>query len=185
MASMTTDRPTFNVAFLWPVALAAVAFLGSLAFACIFPFVAIAVVCAATTRRRQAVATVGAVWLVNQIIGFTLMDYPHDASTYAWGAAIGVAAIASALVAMPIVGGARRMSILRLVAAFGGAFVAYEMLLFGFALYAGGLETFSAEIVGLIARNDALWLVALLVLRLALTSAAPRLFGTAPALRLA
>jgi hypothetical protein len=187
MANVKTDRlPMTNAGMVvWPFALAAVAFGGSLAFACIFPFVAIAVVCAATMRAREAVATVAAVWIVNQVVGFTLMSYPHDASTYAWGIAIGVSSVASAIIAMTIVGAGRRLSVVRLIAAGVAAFATYEGLLFGFALYAGGLETFSGDIVGMIARNDALWLAGLMVLRLALTGIAPRWFGTVPALRLA
>ena len=187
MVTTTGDRLPITAvgSILWPLALAAVALIGSLAFACIFPFVAIAVVCAATMRGRDAVATVGALWVVNQAVGFTLMGYPHDASTYAWGIAIGLASIASVVIAMPIVGVGRPLTVVRLVAAFGAAFVAYEGLLFAFALYAGGLETFSADIVGLIARNDAMWFVGLMLLRLALTGVAPRWFGNAPAYRFA
>ena len=64
------------------------------------------------------------------------------------------------------------------------AFAAYEVLLFAFALVAGGTDTFTPAIVLRILANDAAWLAGLAILYRLLTRAAPRLFGAAPALRL-
>ncbi len=184
------DTPLTGPALLiWPAALALSTFLGSWAFACVFPFVALAAIAAVTMPARLAAGTVGVVWLINQVVGFTLLSYPHTAYSYSWGLAIGAATLAAMFAARAIMGSERRLVSPRLPAAFLAAFLAafatYELLLYAFAQFAGGLETFSAAIVGDIFRNDAIWFVGLAALRLVLTRAAPRWFGNAHALRAA
>lgn len=182
--AMPSATPLTGPTFLWPAALAVSAFLGSWAFACVFPFVALAVIVAATMPLRAAAATMGALWLLNQIVGFTLLSYPHTLDSYAWGLAIGGATLAAMVVARAVVGD-RPLVSLRTVTAFLVAFATYELLLYAVALFAGGLETFSAAIVADIFRNDAMWFAGLVALHLVLTRAAPRRFGPAPVLRVA
>ncbi len=180
-----TDTPLAGFrATAWPIILTAGVTIGSLAYACIFPFVAFAVVCAATMSARAALRTVGAVWLLNQAIGYGVLGYPHTADSFGWGLAIVVAALAATVVAIAIVG-QRGLVATRLVAAGVAGFAAYEGLLFAYAHVAGGLETFSSDIVGLIARGDALWLVGLVGVRMALTTTMPALFGGRQTLRFA
>src|SRR5215467_3534558 len=69
-------------------------------FTCVTPFAAFAVVAAATVSRRDAVMLAVALWLTNQAVGFGLLYYPWTASTFAWGAALGVAAVIGALAAL-------------------------------------------------------------------------------------
>lgn len=157
---------------LWPILLSLSAFLGSWATACIFPFAGFAAVSALTTDLRRGLAAVLGVWAINQAVGYGLLDYPGDANTLAWGVAIGAGAVAgffAARMAARLPGA--------LVAAPVAAFAAYELLLFAVAHAIGGLETFSADIVLQIARNDALWFAGLMALRFLLTRSAPALFG--------
>ncbi|NJR79978.1 hypothetical protein [Sphingomonas corticis] len=168
----------------WPLALAGAAVLGTLATACMMPFVAIATIAAATMPRGQAVAAVLGVWSANQLLGFGWLGYPVDAHAIGWGAALGGAAIAAQVVARRVACGGRR-ALPRLALAFAAAFVAYEGLLFALAIVAGGTGTFTPAIVGQILANDAGWLVGLAALHAILASAAPRVFGRATALRLA
>lgn len=170
---------------IWPLALATAAIVGSLAAACMFPFVAVATLAAATMSRRDALLTVAGAWAVNQLIGYTLMGYPQTGYSVGWGMAIGIASLAAALAAAVVLGMPNRLTATRLAAGFIAGFATYELLLFGYAHGAGGLDTFSADIVGMIALNDGLWFVGLLGLRLMLSTVAPRLFGPRPALRLA
>lgn len=180
----TTPQPSAIEASAWPAALALTAIAGTLATACMMPFVALAAMAAATLPRGRAMATVGAAWGANQIIGFTLLNYPPTAYAFSWGAALGVAALAVVPVARHI---ARpgHLSAIRLLAAFAAGFIVYEALLFGFAHLAGGVGSFTPAIVARIALNDGGWFVALAAIHLALTSGAPRWFGARPALRLA
>lgn len=166
----------------WAAALAVATVAGSLASACMLPFVALAVVAAATLPRAGALATVGIIWAANQAIGFGLLGYPGTTYAIAWGLAIGVAALAATVVARAIVDA---FAVPRLVAALVAGFAAYELLLFGFAHVMGGLGTFTPAIVGQIAANEALWFVVLVGVRFALTRALPRWFGTPATLRFA
>lgn len=168
----------------WPVALAAATVLGSLASACMLPFVALGVATAAAMPRPRAAATLGVVWGINQLLGFTVMGYPRTYDAFAWGVALGLATLAAMFVASRLLGGERR-TVMRLIVAFAGAFAAYEVGLFGFALVEGGTGTFTPAIVLLILKNDAMWCVGLLALHVVLTRAAPRLFGPALSPRLA
>ena len=171
-------------AWAWPLALAVATVLGTLATACMTPFIALAVMAAATLPRRRAAATLGAVWLVNQALGFTVSHYPLTAYAFSWGAAMGIASLAAMLVASLVVDPART-SATRFAAAFAAGFVTYEGLLFAFAGVEGGLSTFTPQIIGRIALNDGVWLVALAIVHLALTAGFPRVFGPRPMLRFA
>ncbi len=178
----TRDTPLQALA--WPATLASVTILATLASACMTPYIALAVIAAATLSRRHAAWTIGGVWLTAQILGFTVLHYPSSAYAFAWGAALGVASLA-AMLAASLVMDRSRPSLSRLVAAFVAGFALYEGLLLGFAYVAGGVETFTPAVVVQIASNDAVWLVILAGLRMILVAGAPRWFGSAPALRLA
>lgn len=166
----------------WPLALAGAAVLGTLATACMMPFVGIATLAATTMNRRQAMTAVLGVWAANQLLGFGWLGFPLDAYALRWGAALGGASVA-ALVAARRVVGRRGFALGRLALAFVAAFATYEALLFAFALVAGGTDTFTPGIVLRIFVNDAAWLVSLALLHRVLTTAAPRVFGPAPGLR--
>jgi hypothetical protein len=166
----------------WPVALAGTTLAGTLATACMMPFVGLAVVAAATMNPRRAALTLSTAWVVNQLLGFGLLGYPLDGYALRWGAALGIASIAALAIAQLIV---RGLALGQLAAAFAAAFVVYEVVLLAYAGFAGGLETFVPGVVARIALNDAAWLVALAAFRLALGRTAPRWFGTAPTVRFA
>lgn len=166
----------------WPAALAFATIAGTLATACMMPFVGLAVVAAATMRRRAAALTVTAGWGANQLLGFTLLGYPLDGYTLGWGAALGLASMAALAAAMLVV---RNLALTRLALGFVFAFAVFEGLLFAYAGAVGGLETFTPAIVGRIAANDAAWCLGLALFRAALGRAAPRWFGDPPPLRLA
>lgn len=82
------------------------------------------------TRRDAVVVTVTA-WLASQAVGFGLLGYPLDFSTYAWGVALGVAGLATLGAAYVMAGWLRRMGEVAVtVTAFAGAFVVYQAVLF-------------------------------------------------------
>src|SRR6266567_8154943 len=76
--------------------------LASFALACATPFAAFAVIAAATLPLRPALLVVTGAWLVNQSIGFGALHYPIDASTIAWGLAIGAATLAATAVSATV-----------------------------------------------------------------------------------
>lgn len=168
----------------WQLAIAAATIAGTLATACMMPFVALAAVTAATMPRRQAAITIAGIWAVNQLLGFTLLGYPTDPTTIAWGGALGIATLGAMMIAAAVLGrGAATLA--RLAVAFASAFVAYEAGLYLFALVAGGTGTFTAGIVSRILLNDAGWCAALVAIHMVLTRVAPRAFGRPLAMRAA
>lgn len=156
----------------WSAAIAVAAVAGSVLTACMMPFVAVAVMAAATLRTRQAVATVAVAWGANQALGFGLMGYPLTSYAIGWGIALGAASLLSLAVAVAIL--RRGIWHMRLALAGVAGFAAFEALLYGYAHLAGGLGTFTPAIIGQLALNEGLWLAALLAARALLHRAAPR-----------
>jgi hypothetical protein len=178
----TMVRETAATTIAWPLMLAATAVLGTLAAACMMPFVAVATIAAATMPRSRALVTVVGTWGANQLLGFGLLGYPWTGYAALWGGALGGTAVAAMLVAGAVTGG-RQPQAGRLILSFVVAFAVFEVLLFAFSLVAGGTGTFAPSIVALLFASDAVWLGGLTILFVALTRAAPRVFGPSPALR--
>lgn len=127
MPALLQNRPPYLVAGL----LAAAATVFSLAFACAAPFAALAALAARYQPPREALLSVGLAWIANQAIGYGLLGYPHDANSYGWGLAIGIAALAGGYAAVLV--NARLQHWLALPAGFVAAFAAYQA-----ALWLGG-----------------------------------------------
>lgn len=148
----------------WPVSLGLAVTFGSLAIACMMPFVALAVIAAATLSWRGAAITVAAAWAVNQGLGFVLLGFPVTLYSLAWGGAL-LAASLSVIAVARLVGASRdAISIGRLTSAFIAGFVGYEALLFAFALFMGGTGTFTPGIILQLAVTETIWFVGLALL---------------------
>ena len=115
-------------------------------FACAVPFAAFGAAAAMTLPRRDALLLTAALWLVNQIAGFTFLHYPWDAMTLAWGAILGVIAVLSTVAAQVATGRAGLVG--TAMASFAAAFAVYEGGLYLIsATVMGGTEDFAASIV--------------------------------------
>lgn len=147
----------------WLAALVVVSVAFTLGFACAVPFAAFAAAAATTLSRRDALLLTIAVWLANQIVGFTVLGYPWDANTMAWGAALGVVAVATTVAARWSNAKLAGLPLLaRTVAVFAAAFVVYEGLLFVASQTSlGGSEDFTLGIVAYILALNAVALVGL------------------------
>ncbi len=174
---MTTAKS--NTTLLWSAILGLTAALGSYGLACVFPFAALAALAAITLPTRQAVALMGAVWAVNQVIGFTLLPYPHDSQAVVWGVIIGTGAFAGLGAAKLALGTTSKLVSIRSVAALVASIVAYQVIMFFGAYALNGFESSTPEIVATVARNDVLWFAGLAAMRIALGTALPRWFGSA------
>jgi len=131
----------------WSLLLVALSLVFSLALACAVPLAAFAAIAAATLGRREALYTAFAVWFANQIVGFTCLHYPTDATTFAWGAALGVITIACCEAAGAL---CRRLpSAMGLATAFLASFLVYEstLLIIDLALDLG-TAAFTVAIIG-------------------------------------
>jgi hypothetical protein len=169
-----TERPTVWFRPLWlSLLIAAIAALTT-GYTCITPFAAFAVIAAMTLSRRDAVILAVALWLTNQVVGFGVLNYPWTASTFAWGLAIGAAAVIAALAAHWAVRKLPAFHVLaRMAAGFAGAFVLYEVTLYVVAeSMLGGTEAFAPAIVGQVLFANAVTLVGLVALHQLVVGAA-------------
>lgn len=124
---------------IWTGLIAGLSIIGSLVFACAAPFAAIGALAASTMNREQGLMLVIAAWLSNQIVGYGILGYPQNTESFAWGAAIGLAAILAFMGARAATAfaGTRPFG---LAAAFLAAFAIYEL-----ALYLTGTVIFASE----------------------------------------
>ncbi|WP_217430317.1 hypothetical protein, partial [Sphingomonas bacterium] len=101
---MTETRNDRTAVLLWTVLLTAASTGTTVVLACMTPFAALAAIAATRMSRREGVTLMVFAWAASQAIGFGLLGYPHDATTIAWGAGLGAAAVASVLaLLMPLV----------------------------------------------------------------------------------
>lgn len=134
---------------LWIAVLVVASGVFSLGFACAVPLAAFAAIAALTLSRRDAFALIGAVWLANQIAGFAVHHYPVTASTLAWGAGLGAAALLATLAAQWANGHLPQSHAVAAIAAFLTAFAVYEGSLFAISLaLASGVPDYALSIVG-------------------------------------
>lgn len=157
-------------ASVWIAGVAALCVGGSYVYACAAPFAAIAALAALKMDRKGGLALVIVAWMANQAIGFAVLDYPHTANTYAWGLAIGVAAIAGFAAARAIAAAEKAPGLTK-VAAFPASFVFYQGGLYAASFALGGSEyAFSLEVVGYVLRVNAMAFVGLLILHRAVVA---------------
>ena len=136
------------------------------AYTCVTPVAAFVVIAAAALSRRDAFLLIGTLWLVNQTVGFAWLHYPWTATTFAWGIAIGIAAMSGTLSAQWTIErlSACRSSV-RVLAAFLFAFAVYELALYGAAvLVLGGSGAFTLRIIVEVLFINAVTLLGLLAL---------------------
>ncbi|OKO84444.1 hypothetical protein AC629_21580 [Bradyrhizobium sp. NAS80.1] len=136
--------------------------LASFALACATPFAAFAVVTAAMLPLRPALLVVTGAWLVNQCIGFSVLHYPVDAGTIAWGFVICAAALLSTAAASAVLRVLPQgRTPLMLAATLLVAYASYELALFAATPALGGEGAFTAAILTRIGLTSAVWLAGL------------------------
>ncbi|WP_420408155.1 hypothetical protein [Hoeflea sp.] len=112
----------------WTAVLAAASFMFSLALACATPFAALAAIGALALPFADALLVAFLAWLVNQLTGYLLLGYPMTWDSFAWGAVLGLSALAA-------VGGARWIAMR--TASFGIVAMSAAALLAAFAVQQG------------------------------------------------
>ena len=113
--------------------------------ACATPFAAFAAVAALTLSRGDAFRITVALWLADQIVGYAIHGYPRTPESFAWGAAIGAAALLATWTARWTVTRLQAAAPLtRALSALLGAFAVYEGTLLAVAVSGlGGTESFT------------------------------------------
>jgi len=152
--------------WLWLAVLVGTSVAFTLGLACAVPLAAFAAAAALTLSRQDALVLIIAVWLANQLVGFTMLDYPWTASTISWGIALGTVAVLATVASQQNV--RRSIDMPRAVsftATFLVAFVVYEALLFAISVtLLGGAEIYTVAIQSRIFAANAAAFAGLLVL---------------------
>lgn len=140
MNSTTTEPSERGVSALWIVLLTAASTITTLALACATPFTALAALAATQMRARDGVLLMLASWAASQIVGFCVLDYPHDSKTIAWGVALGTGALA-ALGAARMASRDGRSLVVRLVLAYLAASIGFKLIILLWSFGLGGVAT--------------------------------------------
>jgi hypothetical protein len=161
------SSPDTSLGLLWLGSLIATSALLTTLYTCITPFTALAAIFVTTLSRRQAMSSMAAVWITNQIVGFGVLNYPRTTETFAWGIAICAAALLGTLAAdITVCRLASWRSSAQTIAGFVSAFMLYEAALYAFAAsVVGGAGAFGPRIIGQVLLVNTVMLVALLALR--------------------
>ena len=175
--------PTVAANSVWLVILALAGMGGSLVLSCVTPFVALAVALAGTVRLTVALPAMAAIWLVNQLIGFSFLHFPRTLNSIFWGIASGVAALLSTWLAAEVIKRTSSWSRpARLCLALLLGFAVYEATHFVAALFLGGLETFSLPIIAQLGLVNLAWLAGLVALNELVSILCKPWLGTTPRL---
>ncbi len=151
----------------WIALLSGATAVGSFIFACATPFPALATLAALHMRRRDAFALTASNWLANQIIGYGFLHYPRTWDSFAWGAAIGIAALVATACAVGTESIARRAGwTAAAVSAFVVSILAYEATLFAATSYLpSDASAFGARVVLYIVAVNGVAFLCLLLLQ--------------------
>ena len=134
-------------------------------FACAVPFAALAALAAFDTDRRDGLLLIGAVWLANQIYGFAVLGYPHEAQAYYWGLTMLFGAVAGYYAARAVVSAlAPSGALVAVIAALPVAFIAYEAVLYVASLVlSNGEGAFNTDVVAYVTLVEVVAFLALLI----------------------
>jgi hypothetical protein len=133
--------------FIWLILLPLSSLVFSLGFACATPLAAFGALAAVALSKRDGLILCGAVWLVNQVVGYAFLGYSWNINSVSWGLALGGATILASLSARSIY--RRKIHYLfRLIAAFIAAFAVFQVSLYLVELFVlSGLQDSSADVV--------------------------------------
>jgi hypothetical protein len=151
--------------WLWIAVLAIASVALSVRLSCATPFAALATLAALNMRRADGLAMILAAFGLNQLVGYATLGYPHEWDSYAWGGAIGVAAVATFFAASALAPRLARFGQITMMAAtLAAAFAVYEIVLFAAtAVLPSSEQAFALDIVAQIALVNALVFPALLL----------------------
>lgn len=153
----------------------------SLGLACAAPLAALAAIAGTRMDHRSGLLLVGAAWLANQGVGYGLLHYPRTWDSFAWGAVLGLSALAATVAARTLAQGAADLK--GLVLGFIAAFVTYEALLMAAMLVLpGSWAAFAPAIVAQILGYNILALAVLSALHRAATAFGLLAVATSPPL---
>lgn len=141
----------------WPLLLVTVGALSSLYYTCTVPLIAFAAVAGITLGRNRALLVVSGIWLANQILGYTLHQYPQTPVSFAWGGILGLGALLVTVAALAMRSAKAVPRPFAVLLALIGGFACYEGLILLASIGLGSLDSFTPAIVAGIFLTNALW----------------------------
>ena len=151
--------------FIWLILLPLSSLVFSLGFACATPLAAFGALAAVALSRRDGLILCGAVWLVNQVVGYTLLQYSWNINSVSWGLALGGTTILATLSSRWMYRRSKTRYLFGLIAAFIAAFTVFQVSLYLVELFVlGGLQDSTADIVIKVLAINAAAFVGLLAL---------------------
>lgn len=144
----------------WFFLLTALGSTSNVVYTCTVPLVGFGVIAGSTLSRKKAVTMITTMWLVNQILGFTIHQYPLTFKTFVWGGVIGLGALLATLFASikpRFVASELKNHYLWLGIAFVGSYIVYELTILLASFFLGGLKNFTLPILWSIFVGNAAW----------------------------
>jgi hypothetical protein len=134
-------------------------------FACAIPFAALAALAALDTEHNDGPLLIGAVWLANQVYGFTVLGYPIEAQAIGWGLFMGVGAIAGYYAARAAVSALSPYgTVAMLLGSLLTAFLVYEAALFvGTLVLPRGEGAFNYDVMTYVSTVEVIAFIVLLI----------------------
>ncbi|AFZ47095.1 hypothetical protein Cyast_1126 [Cyanobacterium stanieri PCC 7202] len=158
---------TVNNSRIWFITLLALGSFSNVVFTCALPLVGFGAIASKTLPKSKAITTISLIWLVNQIIGFTMRDYPLDFSTFAWGIVIllgGLLATIFGLLQFERQSKNFRQYLCAIVLILVIGYIAYQAMIWLGGVVLGGLHGFNVPVLWQVFYINALWTVALTLL---------------------
>jgi len=128
------------------------------------PLVSFATIAGATLTPKKAAIAAMAIWLVNQVYGYSLRDYPRTSESIAWGLIIGLGTLLVTLLASikpkfsrEKIGG----HFLWLGVSFVGGFILFEGLIFFTGILPGISHDLTPAILMRLLIKEGIWIVPL------------------------
>jgi len=128
------------------------------------PLVSFASIAGVTLTPKKALLVAMAIWLINQVYGYSLRDYPRTIDSFAWGLGMGLGTLLVTLLAAKRPKFSReRVSghFLWLGATIVGGFVLFEGLILLFGLLLGSEHSLTLSLLGRLFVKEVIWAIAL------------------------
>lgn len=145
---------------LWFFLLTALGSASNVVYTCTVPLVGFAAIAGSTLSRNKAITMVLTMWLINQILGFTIHQYPLTFNTFVWGGVLGLGALLATIFASlkpRFVASELKNHCLWLGTALIGGYIVYELTILLAGFFLGGLESFTLPILWSIFIGNAIW----------------------------
>jgi hypothetical protein len=150
----------------WFVLLLSLATVSNVIYTCTVPLAGVGAIAGSTLPRRRALQVILSMWFVNQLLGFTVRQYPWTLSTFVWGPILLLGAVLSGVLAWQKPRFSQRGFTgysAWLTFALVAGFVVYQLVIAIASLGMGGLEHFTPQIVWDVFRGNAIWAIALTI----------------------